>query len=200
MIGKLNGRVDSCFDDHAIIDVNGVGYLVYCSAKSLHSLVAGEFYQLFIETHVREDHIHLYGFLSIEEKSFFNILQSVSGIGPRLALLILSHLPPGKIQLAVNQRDKEVFRAISGVGPKLAERIIIELKDKVMPNLMHSNDTSLNLNSIGASEIAIDAISALTNLGVNKIEAQNSVIAILARNEKISIDELIKLALKTRGR
>ncbi len=200
MIGKLNGRVDSCFEDHAIIDVNGVGYLVYCSARSLHALVAGEFYHLFIETQVREDHIHLYGFLSIEEKSFFNILQSVSGIGPRLALSILSHLTPAKIQLAVTQRDKEAFRAISGVGPKLAERIIIELRDKVTSNIIHSNYASSNLNSIGGSEIAHDAISALTNLGINKIEAQNSVLAILAKNEEISIDELIKLALKTRGR
>lgn len=199
MIGKLNGKVDACFDDHALIDVNGVGYLVYCSAKSLHSLVAGEFCRLFIETHVREDRIHLYGFLTIEEKSFFNILQSVSGIGTRLALLILSHLPPREINLALNNRDKEVFKGISGVGPKLAERIIIELKDRVMPNLIHSNDTNLSSANIGLSAIAIDAISALTNLGVNKIAAQNSVKAILAKNDKISLDELIKLALKTRG-
>lgn len=197
MIGKLKGRVDSCSDDHAIIDVNGVGYLVYCSAKSLHKLTEGDFCQLFIDTHVREDHIHLYGFLSLQEKAFFNILQSVNGIGTRMALSILSQLTPEQIAIAVSQKDKDSFRSVSGVGPKLAERILIELKDKVgnnFPNCNFSNSTILNTGSITS-----DAISALTNLGINKIEAQNSVVTIFSKNPEILLDELIRLALKERA-
>jgi Holliday junction DNA helicase RuvA len=196
MIGKLKGRIDSCFDDHAIVDVNGVGYLVYCSAKSLHKLTEGDFCQLFIDTHVREDHIHLYGFLSLEEKGFFNILQSVNGIGTRMALSILSHLTPGQISIAVAQKDKGSFRAVSGVGPKLAERILIELKDKVGAN---STNNLSNLSTLNIGNITSDAISALTNLGINRIEAQNSVSAIFSKNPDILIDELIRLALKERA-
>lgn len=198
MIGRLSGKIDLCFDDHLIIDVSGVGYLVYCSAKGLQQIAPGEFCQLFIETHVREDHITLYGFLSIEEKKIFNILLSVSGIGPRLALSILSHLLPEQIQLAVNQRDQKAFTALPGVGLKLAERIIIELKDKVLFNLARTIDTGLNLN-LGSSELARDAISALTNLGINKLEAHNLVVTILSKDHQIPINQLIMLALKARG-
>ena len=197
MIGKLNGIVDSYFDDHAIINVGGVGYIVYCSTSALHKLVLGEFCQLFIETHVREDHIKLYGFSSIEEKDYFNLLLSVNGIGARMGLSILSHMSLQEIVLAISRKDKEAFRAVSGVGSKLAERIIIELKDKITNNLgAHSIDTIKNLKTPG---IVTDAISALTNLGIIKAEAQKSVEAIFANNNEISLDELIKLALKTRG-
>lgn len=198
MIGKLTGKVNSCFYDHAIIDVNGVGYLVYCSAKSLHKLAVDDFCQLFIETHVREDHIQLYGFLTIEEKNFFIMLQSVNGIGTKMAISILSHLTPAEIQLAISQKNKEKFKAISGVGSKLAERILIELKDKVAPNLGAAGEAGVKLSNLMNLDLAEDAISALSNLGVNKIEAQNSVAKILISNPEISIDELIKLALKTR--
>ena len=198
MIGKLSGTVDSCFDDHAIIDVNNVGYRVYCSAKTLHKLVAGEFCQLFIETHVREDHIKLYGFSSLEEKSYFHLLLSVNGIGTRMGLSILSQMLPHEIGLAINQKDKEAFRAISGVGLKLAERIIIELKDKITNNLGLNSEDFTQIFKV--PEIVSDAISALTNLGINKIEAQKSVESIFVQNQTISIDELIKLALKTRGK
>lgn len=197
MIGKLSGKVDSCSDDYSIIDISGVGYLVYCSAKTLRKLVIGDFCQLFIETHVREDHINLYGFLSLEEKSFFNLLQSVNGIGTRMALTILSNLSPTQIQIAISQRDKESFKAISGVGLKLAERIIIELKNKVLANLGGS-DIHFNMGE-GLASTASDAVLALTGLGINRIEAQNSVQEIIAKNPEISINELIKLALKTRG-
>jgi len=198
MIGKLSGIVDSCFDDHTIIDVNGVGYRVYCSAKTLHKLISGEFCQLFIETHVREDHIKLYGFSSMEEKDYFNLLLSVNGIGTRMALAILSHMLPSQIGISISQKDKEAFRAVSGVGLKLAEHIIIELKDKIVNNLgIHRGDLVHNYK---IPEIISDAVSALANLGVNKVEAQKSVESIFAKNQTISIDELIKLALKTRGR
>jgi holliday junction DNA helicase RuvA len=196
MIGKLRGKIDSCFEDYVIIDVGGIGYQVYCSTSNLHRLIVGEFCQLFIETHVREDHIHLYGFLTVEEKSCFNLLQLVSGIGARMALAILSALSPNQIAIAVSMKDKEVFRSISGVGHKLAERILIELKDKITINNIYDFSTS---NNVSANPIAFDAISALTNLGINRLEAQNSVSTILGQNQEISIDELIRLAIKERG-
>lgn len=200
MIGKLSGKIDSCFDDYVIIDVNGVGYLVYASGKTLRKLPEGEFCRLFIETHVREDHIHLYGFLSLEEKAFFNLLQSVSGIGTRMALSILSSLTPLEIQLAVNQADKNSFKAVSGVGAKLAERIIMELKDKVLIGTGSTAAIKSDLNLGGISPVASsEVIKALSNLGFNRFEAQTVVQELIAKNPEISINELIKLALKNRG-
>ncbi len=193
MIGKLKGKIDSCFTDYVIIDVSGVGYLVYCSSKTLDKLVINEFCQLFIETHVREDHINLYGFLSLEEKWFFNLLQSVNGIGTRMALSILSNLSPHQVQSAIARRDKEAFKSISGVGLKLAERIIVELKNKV------TSDFANLITDKDDNGLASDAILALTGLGISKIEAQNLVQGIIAKNPEISINELIKFALKARG-
>lgn len=197
MIGKLKGQIDSCFQDYVIIDVGGVGYQVYCTLKGLSQLVVGEYCGLFIETHVREDHINLYGFPAIEEKDCFNILQTVTGIGPRLALTILSSLNPGEIASAVAAKDKEAFRAISGVGPKMAERMLVELKGKLTATLQFSNNVITA--GVNYSEVAGDAISALINLGINRIEAQNSISAILNNNPKLSINELIREALKERA-
>jgi len=195
MIGKLKGKIDSCFSDYVIIDVNGVGYLVYCSSKTLDKLVINEFCQLFIETHVREDHINLYGFVSIEEKSFFNLLQSVNGIGTRMALAILSILSPQQIQASIAKRDKEAFQTVSGVGLKLAERILVELKSKVFS----SSNILLADNDDGETSIVHDAALALTSLGVSKAEAQNLVQSVIEKNPDLSINELIKLSLKARG-
>ena len=200
MIGKLSGRVDSQGDDYVIIDVNGVGYLVYASVKTLAKLTEGETYKLFIETHVREDHIHLYGFLSIEEKSFFNLLQSVNGIGTRMALSILSSLTPIDIQIAINNEDKNIFKAISGVGAKLAERIVLELKDKIAKIASSSAVIKDSLNIKKITPIASnEVIKALVNLGFSRFEAQNVVQEIITKNPEISIDELIRTALKNRN-
>ncbi|MCC8416098.1 MAG: Holliday junction branch migration protein RuvA [Rickettsia endosymbiont of Gnoriste bilineata] len=197
MIGKPKGTIDACFNDYVIIDVNGVGYLVYCSSKTLNKLVVNEFCQLFIETHVREDHINLYGFLSLEEKFVFNLLQSVNGIGTRMALAILSNLSPEQIQSAIARRDKEAFKAVSGVGLKLAERIIIELKDKALTNL--TTNLPIDKNDSDLSKISSDATLVLTSLGVNRTEAHNLVQEIIAKDPDLSINELIKLALKARS-
>lgn len=190
MIGKLSGYV-SCFEDHVIVDVSGVGYLVFCSIKTLSSIAENSYQQLFIETHVRDDHIHLYGFISLEEKHTFNLLQSVNGIGPRMALTILSSMTPTQIWTAVSVADKAAFKAISGVGSKLAERMLIELKDRL------PFDSAVN--HVLSSNIASDAISALINLGRSKVEAQNIVTQILNAQPNIQINELIRLALKNRG-
>lgn len=195
MIGKLKGKVDSHSGDHAIIDVSGVGYLVFCSAKTLQKLSGGEFCELFIDTHVREDHIHLYGFISEDEKHYFHLLNSVNGIGTRMAMSILSQLTPEQIQLAISRKNKENFRNVSGVGAKLAERIIVELKDKVGT----FNGGSSSAIEHYDNKIAGDAISALVSLGVNKSEAQGMVATILSDNPQIRLDQLIKTALQSRG-
>ncbi len=197
MIGKLKGLIDSSHEDHIIIDVGGVGYMVFCSSKTIASLQPGASCTLFIETHVREDHIHLFGFVTQEEKNAFNILQSVNGIGTRVALAILSQLSLSELQGAIDFKDKEVFRKVSGVGPKLAERILVELKGKLLSN-------EVIVSSRGSSQkddtISSDAISALTNLGMNRNEVASIVSGILKEDPEISIDNLIRLALKTRSR
>ncbi|MGX6960181.1 MAG: Holliday junction branch migration protein RuvA [Rickettsia endosymbiont of Pentastiridius leporinus] len=200
MIGKLSGRIDSSHDDYVIIDVNGVGYRVFASGKTLAKLSEGEAYKLFIETHVREDHIHLYGFLTLEEKSFFNLLQSVGGIGTRMALSILSTLTPTDIQIAINNEDKNIFKAVSGVGAKLAERIVLELKDKVAKITNGSAIIKDNLGIKGITPVASnEVIKALINMGFSRFEAQNAVQEIITKNPEISVDELIRNALKKRN-
>jgi len=195
MIGKLKGLVDSSFEDHVIIDVGGVGYMVFCSSKTLSALEPGTSCALLIETHVREDHIHLFGFLNQEEKTSFTLLQSVNGIGTRVAMMILSCLSPSELQAAIDTKDKEVFRRVSGVGPKLAERIIVELKGK-----MFSNEVVIIASSKQEAGIASDATSALTNLGMNRTEVASIVTNILKQDPNISIDNLIRTALQTRSK
>ena len=197
MIGKLTGKIDSSVEDHAIIDVGGVGYMVFCSSKTLASFKPGSFISLMVETHVREDHIHLFGFRTQEEKSVFNILQSVSGIGTRVALMNLSCRTPAELQGARDTDDKEGFRRVSGVGPKLAERIKVELKGKVL-----SHDSIVHSTGKGSanSELASDAISALTNLGMNKHEVAGIVGNIIKQNPEISINDLIKIVLQRKSK
>jgi Holliday junction DNA helicase RuvA len=197
MIGKLKGQIDSIEDGHVIIDVGGVGYIVYASGKTLSRASSGEYVELLIETHVREDHIHLYGFYNSEEKSTFTMLQSVKGVGTRMALAILSHLTPDEIAFALSAEDKAAFNAVSGVGKKLAERIVTELKDKfVATGGIILRNSSSNIHRSNINTIASDAISALVNLGITKIDAQNRVNIALTENEDLSINDLIRLSLK----
>jgi holliday junction DNA helicase RuvA len=197
MIGKLKGRIEAHENGGIIVDVNGVGYLVFCSGKTLSKLSPGEYAELLIETHVREDHIHLYGFYNLEEKKTFNLLQSVKGVGTRMALGILSQMTPEEIQLALSRQDKGMFHNVSGVGKKLAERIITELKDKFITDMTGKVMARSNQNSMSKeSELMYDAISALVGLGINRSEAQNRVNSILNQNPNISINDLIRLGLK----
>ncbi|MCA0406817.1 MAG: Holliday junction branch migration protein RuvA, partial [Proteobacteria bacterium] len=131
MIGKLKGIIDSYGDDTVILDVQGVGYLVHCSSRTLQALPQpGEAATLFIETVVREDMIRLFGFAGAAEQDWFNILLSVQGVGQKVALAILSTLRPAELANAIAMKDKAAIARTSGVGPKLAERICVELKDK----------------------------------------------------------------------
>jgi Holliday junction DNA helicase RuvA len=199
MIGKLKGKLDSSYIDHIILDVSGVGYLVFCSGRTLAMLEPLAYIELFIQTHVREDHIQLYGFLALDEKNTFNILQSVKGVGTKMALNILSFLTPIEIQHALNRADKAIFCNISGIGKKLAERIITELKDKSLTS------AELAMQELGAmvpkiatpeKEMADDAVSALINLGITKNEAINRVNNIISNNANINLSELIRLSLQ----
>lgn len=131
MIGKLKGVIDSYGEDFIVLDVHGVGYLVSCSARTLQSLPAtGEAATLSIETHVREDQIRLFGFTSDMEREWFRLLQTVQGVGAKVALSILSTFKPSELASAIAIADKAAIRRTPGVGPKVAERIVIELKDK----------------------------------------------------------------------
>ena len=197
MIGKLKGQIESGEDGQIILDVNGVGYLVFCSGKTLNKVTPGEYAELLIDTHVREDHIHLYGFYNAEEKSTFNILQSVKGVGTRMALAILTELTPEEIQLALSAQDKVVFNNVSGVGKKLSERIITELKDKFITTTSGALAIKPSAGSKNAANnIMHDAISALVGLGIGKSDAQIRINTILSETPDISINDLIRLGLK----
>ena len=196
MIAKLTGVVDSKSADTAIVDVGGVGYQVFCSARSLNRLpAAGGAISLFIETHVREDHIHLYGFIDAAEREWFRLLTTVQGVGAKLALAILSVLSSGDLTQAILVQDKTSLTRASGVGPKLAARIVAELKDKV---------GGIALGPVaavaGATEPTgpvADAVSALINLGYRRAEAFGAVAQASKRlGPKAALDVLIKAGLK----
>src|SRR3954447_14904364 len=132
MIAKLSGTLDSIGPDGAVIDVGGVGYLAFCSMRTIERLPPpGGAARLSIETHVREDHIHLYGFIDAAERDWFRLLTTVQGVGARLALAILSAVAPEALTLAILAQDKAALARADGGGPRLAARIVNELRDKV---------------------------------------------------------------------
>lgn len=196
MLAKLTGKIDEIEDDSIILDVQGVGYQVYVSTETiaLASKNLGQIMTLYIETHVREDHFHLYGFTSKEEKLTFNMLQTVSGIGARMALSILSQSSPARIQGAIDAKDKSIFTRISGIGPKLADRMLIELKGKRFADSIEvvSGGSDMNMEALE------DAAGALVNLGIGKSEASILVKNIMQKNPNAAIDEIIKIALQNR--
>ncbi len=195
MIGKLKGILDIVEEDHLILDVAGVGYIVYVSAKSMMKLPSlGATTALLIYMQVKEDDISLYGFTAKAEKKWFENLITVQGIGPRLALTILSSLEPDMLVSAIIERNKETFKHISGVGPKLAERIFTELSKKANQDF---SGVLITQPIIEESDSNIkDALIALTNLGYNRNEVQAVCKAICQNKPDVTINELIRLALK----
>ena len=175
MIAKLRGRLDSVGDDWLVVDVGGVGYLVFASARTLSAAppMGGDL-DLFIETHVREDHIHLYGFMSGRERDLFRLLLTVQGVGAKVALAILSILEPDALETAVAAQDKAAIAQASGVGPKLAGRIVNELKDKVAAAAL-AGAARPALAAVAGGDRAGDAVSALVNLGYRPSEAHGAV-------------------------
>ena len=198
MIAKLSGVLDSAARDSAIVDVGGVGYLVFCSARTLGKLPAkGAPVSLLIETHVREDHIHLYGFGDTAEREWFRLLTTVQGVGAKLGLAILSALSPDDLARAIASGDKASLSRPSGVGPKLAARIAAELKDKVKNMALGPIAAGLPESDGGQSGAAADAVSALVNLGYRRSEAVDAVASVARRlGEAAAVGALIRAGLQ----
>lgn len=196
MIGKLKGIIDTIETASVLIDVAGVGYEVFCSGATLRQIGAeGEATTLHIETHVREDHIHLYGFYSASEKQSFQTLTKVSGVGAKMALAILTVLSPSQLAAAIAAQDKASFTPVSGVGPKLANRLVTELKDKF--SVVTAQETlSASPASLAQNNDIADAVTALTGLGYSRSDAFAVVTKVAAQNDNAPIDTLIKEGLK----
>jgi holliday junction DNA helicase RuvA len=205
MIGKLKGIIDSYGADYVILDVGGVGYQVHCSARTLRTLPApGQPATLSIETHVREDQIRLFGFASDMEREWFRLLQTVQGVGAKVALSLLGTLKVSELASAVAMRDKAAISRAPGVGPKVAERIVTELKDKA-PEFASIDPAVIQLSGaleeMRAPRPVMDAVSALVNLGYGQPQAA-AAIAAAARNAGEGADTatLIRQGLKELAR
>lgn len=206
MIGKLKGTVDEIDEDHCIIDVHGVGYVAFCSARTLASLPApGEAVVLFIETYVREDMIRLYGFRTGLEREWFRMLMnSVQGVGAKVALSVLSTLSPADLANAIALRDIAMVSRAPGVGKKVAERIVTELKNKAPAYAGEATGTIGLKQELGegvAPAPVADAVSALVNLGYARDIAANAVASALkAAGEDADSAKLIRFGLKELAR
>lgn len=209
MIAKLSGILDSVSTGSLILDVNGVGYLVHASARTLAQAgQAGEPLSLLIETIIREDAFSLYGFPDAAEQEWFRLLTSVQGVGAKAGLAILSVSPPDQLGFAIASGDKTALTRADGVGPKLATRILTELKDKAgkmseffspsSPPASGGEGKSTAFDRGGAvTNTDQDAVSALVNLGYGRSDAYAAVAQVKAENDNSDdLQDLIRLALK----
>ena len=205
MIGKLKGRVDTIHNDTLILDVNGVGYLVACSAHTLRRLPeTNEVASLLIETKISEDRFDLYGFLEETERAWYRELIKVNGVSSKIALAVLSVLAPGQLSSALAAQDKAAFKQVSGVGPKLAMRLVTELKDKI-PTFDSSAALPSSQNSVPAAEHqgdqrVSDALSALVNLGYSRSDAYGVVNSAIIEQPDMNVSDLIRHGLKALSR
>jgi len=199
MIAKLTGILDSVGDDWAILDVGGVGYLVFCSSRTLAQLPGtGEAVSFVIETHIREDHIHLYGFLDHAERDWFKLLTTVQGVGAKVGLGIQSVLGPKELTDAILAQDKGMITRAPGVGPKLATRLLTELKDKVggMASVVPAMAGAVAANDTDRAAME-DAVSALVNLGYRRGDAFGAVTgAMRSIGDDAGVEDLIRAGLK----
>ena len=206
MIGKLKGTVDEIGEDHCVVDVHGVGYVAFCSTRTLAALRGpGEAVVLFIEPYVREDMIRLYGFGSALERDWFRLLQNnVQGVGAKVALAVLSTLSPAELANAIALRDIAMVARAPGVGKKVAERIVTELKSKAPAFAGEATGTigpKQELCEGVAPAPVADAVSALVNLGYSRDIAANAVAAAMkAAGEDADSAKLIRLGLKELAR
>ncbi len=205
MIGKLTGTLDSYGEDFIIVDVGGVGYVVHCSARTLQALPApGDPVTLAIETHVREDQIRLFGFITPVEREWFRLLQTVQGVGTKVALSVLGTLAPADLASAIALRDKAMIARSPGVGQKVAERIVTELKDKA-PAYASVDPAVIRLSGAieerRAPQPVADAISALVNLGYGQPQAAAAIAAAAqSAGEATDAARLIRLGLRELSR
>jgi len=199
MIGKLTGVVDSVGEDHVLLDVGGVGYLVHCPSSTLSKLTAGAHTALMIETRLTDETIKLYGFSTAEEREWFRLLQTVQNVGAKVALNVLSALSARDLERALALGDRAVLGRAQGVGPKLALRIVTELKDKAPSMMLRGGETAgLTVAPRGPEG---DAVAALVKLGYSQSVAAEAV-ARAARDlgEGAPLDALIREALQGMGR
>ncbi|HKF73647.1 MAG TPA: Holliday junction branch migration protein RuvA [Stellaceae bacterium] len=197
MIASLSGIVEQVTADSVVVDVGGVGYLVFAASRTLARLpTRGEPVRLLIETHVREDHIHLYGFADEAERGWFRLLTTVQGVGAKTALAVLSALTSDALTAAVMAQDKAALTEADGVGRKLAQRIVIELRDKLGAVALEPIKLSDDRAS-GGGTVAGDAVSALVNLGYPRTDAFAAVSAAArALGSEARLDALVKASLK----
>jgi len=222
MIGKISGVIDYVSDDHILIDVGGVGYVIYVTGSTLKQLPkANQKISLFTELVVREDLLQLIGFVTPIEREWYKLLTSVQGVGSKAALALLGQLPLRTISRAILLEDSDTIKAAQGIGPKIAQRLVLELKGKVPSMLaftgktkqsqfeqtdkdLKNNRFSVNdgdqfndLDLDNVSEIELDAISGLVNLGYSQIDSSKVVAEILNQTSNVSnVEELIRSALK----
>ncbi|MDF1778637.1 MAG: Holliday junction branch migration protein RuvA [Rhizobiaceae bacterium] len=201
MIGKLKGTIEEIGDDHVLIDVHGVCYIAFCSSRTLAGLGSiGEAVVLQIETFVREDQLKLYGFASALEREWFRLLQSVQGVGAKVALAVLSTFSASDLANAIALQDKAMVARAPGIGPKVAQRIVTELKNKVPAyagDPGEAMDLKRDLGEGVAAGPVSDAVSALSNLGYSREQAANAVAAALrSAGESANSATLIRLGLK----
>ncbi len=208
MIAKLRGLLDSTGDGWAVVDVSGVGYMLFCGARTLAGLPPkGEVVEFAVETHVREDHIHLYGFSSNADREMFRTLTTVQGVGAKVGLAILSALSAPQVAQAIAAGDASAFKKVGGVGPKLAARLVTELKDKLPVFPFPGNLSSGSLaaggtkaNGAAGANIVEEAVSALVNLGYGRTDAYGSVTrASQDAGETATLPALIKASLRDLG-
>lgn len=201
MIAGLRGMVDALAEDHAVIDVGGVGYLVFGSARTLGRLAIGEAARLLVETQVREDHIHLFAFLDAAERDAFRILITVQGVGAKVALALLSALSPDQLAQAIAAQDKAALSRANGVGPKLAARLVTELKDKLGGVALGPVATLGRTAERAAPNAVAEATSALVNLGFGRSDALAAVSrAAGSLGDKAEVGALVRAGLAELGR
>ena len=208
MIGRIKGQLIDKKSDSVVIDVHGIGYVVYVSEKTARSLTldnqAGDI-SLFSELLVKEDLLQLVGFLTQTEKDWFNLLRSVQGIGAKVALTILNNLDTKELLRAIRMKNELAFSSVSGIGSRMAQRLVVELsgrkdlivleEEEVIEIRDENNEESLNI--IKKKEIQQDALSALQNLGFKSLEAKSTIDKIIEQNEFNDASELVKEALRS---
>ena len=200
MISKLKGRIEAYGPDWVVVDVAGVGYHVFCSSKTMAALPpTGEFAEVHTEMLVSQDMIRLVGFASTHERDWFRLLQTVQGVGTKVALAILSTFSANEIANAIALQDEAMIGRAMGVGKKLAERIVLELKDKV-PAFAPADATLSRLQAeLGGPRptAARDAVSALVNLGYGQVQAGAAVAAAMKKGgDDQPTEKMIRLALR----
>lgn len=193
MIAFVKGNVEDTGDDYVIIDNNGIGYLIWMTAKEIDKVKKQqEHVKIYTYHYVREDQIGLYGFLDKDTLNMFKLLIGVSGIGPKAGLSILSSISPEDMILAIITSDEKTLCKASGVGKKLAQRIILELKDKFKNYDLTQNMSGTKVNDI-ASIDTLEAVGALISLGYTRIEAESAVNRV---GSSLGVEETVKQALK----